>query len=95
MGYRITYGMEAGRKESDRGGRRFFLTAVFFLCFLWMVSVFWPEGRELLKILLIPGDPDETLRAAEVFAQELGSGFSLTDAAQNFCIAVLEHGYSG
>ena len=95
MGYRIIYGKNAERKEPGRGVRRFLLTGCFFLCFLWMVSVFWPEGRELLKILLIPGDPEETMRAAEVFAQELGSGFSITDAARNFCVAVLEHGYSG
>ena len=30
--------------------------------------------------LLIPGEPETTLQAAEVFASELGSGYALSDA---------------
>lgn len=95
MGYRIIYDEKNEKKTNFSGIRRSILTAGFFLCFLWGVSVFWPEGRELLKVLLIPGDPETTLQAAEVFAQELESGFSLADAAQNFCMAVLDHGHPG
>ena len=95
MSYQITYGSKTDQNARGRGFRRVILTTAFFLCFLWMVGVYWPEGRELLKVMLIPGDPDYTLQAAQVFAQELGSGFSLSDASRNFCIAVLEHGYSG
>lgn len=95
MAYSIVYGMKQEQKNPRRKFRRFFLTAGMFLFFLWSVSSFWPEGKEILKFLLIPGDSETTIQAAEVFAQELSSGFSLADASQNFCIAVLEHGYSG
>lgn len=95
MAYSIVYGMKQEQKHTQSKSRRFVLTAGIFLFFLWSVSCFWPEGREMLKLLLVPGDSETTLRAAEVFAQELSSGFSLADASKNFCIAVLEHGYSG
>ena len=67
---------------------RTLMTVSFFVCFLWTVSQFWPEGRELLQLLLIPGDPDVTLEAAEVFAQDLGSGEHLTAAWHRFTSVV-------
>ena len=67
---------------------RTLMTASFFVCFLWTVSWFWPEGRELLQLLLIPGDPDVTLEAAEVFAQDLGSGEHLAEAWYRFVSVV-------
>ena len=94
MAYRIIY--ESEKEHTQRnGGRRVLLTVVFFLCFLWSVAKFWPEGRKLLQILLIPGDAETTLEAAEVFAQELGCGYSLKDAVRNFCSTVLQNGFSG
>lgn len=95
MGYHIIYDGKGKECAADRRMRRLAMTGGFFLCFLWLVCIFWQEGREILKILLIPGDPEHTIQAAEVFAQELGSGFSLGDAARNFCISVLNYGYSG
>lgn len=94
MDYRVIYGSECSCKRNVGSFRRFFLTTGFFFCFLWLVCCFWPDGRFLLKQLLIPGDPEVTLEAAEVFAQEVGSGFSLADAARNFCHVVLNRGYS-
>lgn len=94
VGYHICYDEEPRTGGTGRK-RRWILTLFFLFCFFWVVSACWPEGREILKFLMIPGDPDQTLQAAEVFAQEIGSGFALGDAARNFCIAVLEHGYSG
>lgn len=95
MAYRILYDREGADKPPKGGYRRFLLTTCCFLLFLWVVCTFWPEGREILRVTLIPGDPDQTLHAAEVFAQELGSGFCVADATRNFCMAVLAHGYSG
>lgn len=95
VAYSIVYGMTENPQNSSSKLRRFALTAGMFLLFLWCVSSFWPEGSELLKVLLVPGDSETTIQAAEVFAQELSSGFSLADASKNFCITVLEHGYSG
>lgn len=93
--YHIIYECEQRKQGKGSGFRRLILTGCFFLCFLCLVASCWPDGYDLLKQLLIPGDPDITLEAAEVFAQEVGSGFSFRDAARNFCLAVLNHGYSG
>lgn len=95
MGYRITYSKEEQKKHMSPNGRRCRLTALLLGIFLLLTVLFWPEGREVLKILLIPEDADFMFQAAEVFAQELGSGSSLSNAARNFCISVLEHGYPG
>ena len=88
MSYRMIY--EPGSRAE--GGNsvifRTLMTASFFVCFLWTVSRFWPEGRELLKLLLIPGDPDATLEAAAVFAQDLNSGEHLTAAWSRFASVV-------
>lgn len=89
MAYRIIYESEKDQMERSSNCRRFLLTVCFFLCFVWSAAKFWPEGRELLRILLIPGDPDMTLEAIEVFAQELGCGYPIKDAVQNFFNAVL------
>lgn len=93
--YRIEYDRKNEDRQPGRGYRRFLLAVCCFLLFLWLVFAFYPQGREVLRILLIPGDPDVTLHAAEVFAQELGNGFSVADAAKNFCSTVLNHGYLG
>ena len=62
----------------------FLLTCAFFSVFLVMVTMFWPEGREVLQILLIPGDPKVTLEAAQTFASELDCGNSIFSAASDF-----------
>ena len=91
--YRIEYGSKSGGQAGRI--RPLILTGIFFLLFCVGVNAFWPEGRVLLRTLLIPGDPDTTLQAAEVFAAELGSGYAVVDAVRNFCSAVWKNGYSG
>ena len=68
MGYRVVYHNEKLERAREYSGRRLYLTVFFLCCFYWMVSFLWPEGKELLKILLIPGNPEATMEAAEVFA---------------------------
>lgn len=92
MAYQINYLSENQKMESGTCIRRVILTTAFLMCFVWLVSVFWPDGKELLKQLLIPGNPASAMKAAEVFAAELGSGYSLVDAARNFCETFGEHG---
>ncbi len=93
MPYCISY---EGEKKGHQGRsvRRMAMTVFFFGWFIWTVSHNWQEGRQLLQSLLIPGDPQETLEAVQVFAQELSCGFTLGDAMKNFCTAVLNHGTS-
>lgn len=91
MSWRIEYDMKAETCQKDRCGKRFLLTMGFLVLFCLMVSFFWPEGQDMLRILLIPGDPEVTLEAAEVFARQLHQGFSVGEAARNFCMTVLNN----
>lgn len=95
MPYRIVYEPEESRPPSFRGIRRGIMTVCLFLSFLTAVNRFWPEGKEILRTVLIPGDPERTLEAAHVFALEIQNGFPLKDAAANFCISILAHGNGG
>ena len=95
MVYRIVYHSESQGSGRKCGGRRVFLTVMLFFVFCWAVCVCWPEGKQMLRILLIPGEPETTIQAAEVFASELDSGYALSDAVRNFCSAVFENGYAG
>ena len=92
MSYRIEYDPQTYRNRHHSLFFRGTVTAIWFACFVWSVCRFWPEGRELLKLLIIPGDPDVTLEAAEVFARELQDGGSLAGAAERFVHAVFSHG---
>ena len=92
MSYRIEYDPQTDRNRHNSLFFRGVVTAICFVCFAWSVYRFWPEGRELLKLLILPGNPDVTLEAAEVFARELQTGESLSGAAERFVHAVFSHG---
>lgn len=61
-----------------------FMTLLFFLLFILAVSLFWPEGREVLRLMVIPGAMEETQEAVETFVSELDCGFHFTSAAADF-----------
>ena len=84
MPYRIDYSPspDTCRKKGWISG--ILLTCAFFTVFLAVVSLFWPEGREVLQILLIPGDPEVTIEAAQTFASELDCGIDMFHAASDF-----------
>lgn len=84
MAYRIDYCDVCNNKVRGRILPRIFMTAMFFCAFMIWVSLFWPEGREVLHLLLIPGDPQTTAEAAEVFICELDNGESLKDSVLSF-----------
>lgn len=92
MGYRIIYGEEKNQQRKGQGFRILMMTLGFFFLFFQVVSRFWPEGMELMQLLLPLEEVEQTFQAVEVFSQELGSGFSLKDAATNFCSTLLEYG---
>lgn len=94
MSYYIVYGDESPQKTEKHPLRRMIMTACFLGIFLWCVCRFWAAGKEVLQSFFIPGDPDRTIEAAQVFAQELSCGFSFADAAANFRETLLNHGFS-
>ena len=51
---------------------------------------FWPEGRAVLRDVLVPGDPDVTLHGLETLARELREGESFSDAVTAFCREVID-----
>ena len=94
MQYKVVYGEEKKNEKSGRGFRLVAMTGGFLLLFMQAVAYFWPEGMALIRNLLPMRDAEQTIQAVEVFSQELGSGFSVLDAARNFCTTLLENGYS-
>lgn len=84
LAYRIEYGSAAEAHAKTHWVSHIFMTCLFFSIFLAAVSLFWPEGREVLRILLIPGTPDSTMQAAETFVSELDCGSRITGAAYDF-----------
>ncbi len=60
-----------------------------FMGFCAAVYILWPQGKEVLRELLIPGDPDTTIAALEAFAQQLRGGESIMGAVECFCREIL------
>lgn len=87
MGYRIEYVPEAkpfGKREPF--GRKILpFTAAFLILFMALTVRFWPEGREKLEALLLPGDPQVTKHALTQMADNLKSGEAIGDAVITFC----------
>ena len=91
MGYRIVYGrVKKLRRMDSRIAPRAALTALCFLLFCILVSAFWPEGTEVLRNLLLPGDPVVTAAALEDLSGELRAGASVGEALKHFCLRILE-----
>lgn len=93
MGYRIDYGGKYRDRQTniDSIFRRICLTICFLSLFMSLVCGFWPEGQTVLRSLLIPGDSQATLEAAEVFARDLQQGLSFGEGLGDFFRSVL-HG---
>jgi len=77
MGYRVTYGGPEQGKIGLAGA-----TAVWLVVFFLLVGLFWPEGTQALRDILIPGDPSVTTAALEQFAGELRSGSAWREALE-------------
>ena len=91
MAYQIVYdGREVCPDKNRRG--RMGMTVTFFLLFCLLVCGFWPEGRELLRTVLLPGDPDETVLAASELIDHLQQGSGLGDAVSVFLQTVTDYG---
>lgn len=95
MAYRVDYFSKQNDTPSGQWVRRLIMAISFFLCFAFLVHFLWPEGRRFLQIMLIPGDPEQTLQAVQVFSEEIDCGFSFLDALKNLCAAVVQHGNRG
>ena len=93
MAYRVDYDRSPQFPcRSHTAARRKWLTVMVFCIFLFLTWNYSPVGREVLQRLLIPGDPEQTLEAAQVFTAELRNGVPLSEAARAFCVTVFSYG---
>lgn len=93
--YQILYHTKRNKDYKKYAGRCLLLSCLMFFIFCVFVFSYCPEGRSLLQALLIPGDPETTLQAAEVFAAEVGAGCRIQDALKNLYSSVIGYGYTG
>lgn len=91
MGYCVDYGAHGTEKlplKEAKGHLRAF-AGLFFLLGFVLAWNFWPEGREVLQRLLIPGEPEVTLAATEELVAQLRSGTDTQEAVAAFCREIL------
>ena len=93
MGYRIEYDGEVvvWKRESHHGNRILLYSGMFFVLFLIMTHLFWPEGWVQLENWIYPGDAAVTKEALQNMASELRTGMYLSDAVTAFCREII-HG---
>ena len=91
MGYKIVYGpsIRSHDRADAAGGRIRSLIAVFLFCFAVTVRLCWPEGAEILREYLIPGDLSAVEEAYTVMLEQLRNGGQLREAALVFCRTIL------
>lgn len=89
MPYRIDYGPTKKVRGAEK--RRSPRAALGALCILILLALaLWPKGAQVLRSLLIPGDPAVTVAALEGLAGDLRSGADLQDALAAFCAQVAD-----
>lgn len=97
MAYSIDYSTSGAEKVEIPPERRFLWgwTALFSALLLVLLWNFWPEGREVIRNLLIPGDPEVTSQAAAGLIADLQNGSAPRDALTAFCREILQGGAVG
>jgi len=65
-------------------------TAVFILFFALLVRQLWPEGMDVLKSVLIPGEQTVTEQALSEMVAGLQEGEHLEDALTAFCRQIID-----
>lgn len=92
MGYRVVYGAMPPVKRRKSKLRLQALTAAFLLAFALTVRQAWPEGQEMLRRFLLPGEPTVTEEAFRNMISDLQGGEPLADAVTAFCAQIVEYG---
>lgn len=91
MGYRIDYGsVELNRKRKAGNGIRIRnMIAISLFAFAVFVRLFWPNGSDILREYLLPGDLSVAEEAFSDFMNQLHNGEELREAALVFCRTIL------
>lgn len=65
------------------------LTGIFLLLFLLAVKLFWPEGIEAMRNLILPSDDFLAVSAVEDITSELKQGGSVLEAITELLHSIL------
>lgn len=87
MGYTIHYHKEGTRTVK----KRYFLLGIGLIAVMIFLFANWSD----IRMILLPGDPEVTEEALEVFSSMLSDGATVTEAFVTFCRKVLEGAYYG
>lgn len=92
MAYRIEYDTLNKKYEivTPRSLPFPWMVAMAFVLFLFLTAAFWPEGWEVLRDVVIPGEDAVTLRALSGMSGNLRAGMDLGEAVRTFCEEVLD-----
>lgn len=93
MGYRIRYGPEPEFERQPPKSRLQVLTAGFALAFVMLVRLLWPQGADLLRDVLLPGE-DVTTAAFTQMAADIQAGEDVADAVTAFCRSVVADAFA-
>ena len=85
MGYRIVYGDDPFEKQERRSHLRS-MTAGFALALVILVRLFYPQGAQVLREVLLPGDHEAFMQLTE----RIQSGEPIGDAVTAFCQTIVE-----
>ena len=97
MGYRIVYGGEVQKKAIPRkgSGNLRLLTALFMLVFILSVKIWWNEGAEQLRSILIPGELSATEAAFSGLVSDLREGEGIRESVTAFCQMIIQNAHAG
>lgn len=83
MGYRIYYGKEKAKKYSFLPIQTLF--AALFLLLSAGVRIFWPEGTDALRQILVSEELSQSAQAFMSMVENLENGDSVADVVAVFC----------
>lgn len=91
MGYRIDYGQPSDKRYPAfrRPNHLASMICGALVLFLLLTNAFWPSGRELLRDLFIPGDPEVTSEAFSALIEDVRAGEDVSEAVTAFCREIL------
>ena len=94
MSYRIEYGTAVPLRFQKRRvkGHVRSLTALCLLLFALAVGELWPDGRQVLQRVFLPGEPSVTEQAFSSMVSGLTAGVPLEDAVVAFCQQIIDYG---
>lgn len=77
MSYRIDYSAKNEQSDSSHSFRKTFLTLLCLALFIAFVYFCWPDGRDTMLQMIIPGNSTTARKAAECFVSNIQCGYSI------------------